>query len=394
MKKLSNLLLVIVLLLSFVVTTTSFATDMSNGNEQIENTEVPSQDEENVIGEDEEQDTTEIEWTDVSNVTFEWQERISHSYPRLQVNNLIDKEDSRFYMYVSNTKENIDVSSIENLDGWDEAGWVNVSADYNTYKDTNDLIEKNDKIYVWLAESIYDDIAMKRINKILIDAKEIERPAQLSLGNRLKAYFFNDRTSTFCYEPISEGRKENIQINYKIGTITDNDILRSIQRGDSDCLERLMEYAKSATNGKTGSVKLGEDNSITNNLGLVNDAYYYAYMELDDGNGEYYPVEDVSLYQALVSENVGINLFDYLSNEFKWNINDDTGDITPDDDKDNNNNNNSNKNDGKDDEKDETTAPGKIPQTGATITIVATLLIIAVTGTIVFIKYRKMRGIK
>lgn len=388
MKKLSNLLLVIALLLSFVVTTTSFATDMSNGNEQIENTEVPSQDEENVIGEDEEQDTTEIEWTDVSNVTFdaETYSELRYRKVKVSVNNLEYKEDHDYYIHFSNEKETMDLPYV-NHDNAYENGWYIVREGEDDNIDIDEeILEKNAPIYVYLCETVFDSNIGNWITKILIDGKEIERTAQLPLGNKIIAYFFNDETSTFCYEPISEERKENVQINYKIGTITDNDILRSIQRGDSDCLERLMEYAKSETNGKTGSVKLGDDKSITNSLGLVNDAYYYVYMELDDENGEYYPVEDVSLYQALIGENIGINLFDYLSAQFKWNLDDNPGDITPDD----NNNNNSNK----DDEEDDTTAPGNIPQTGATITLVATLLIIAVTGTIVFIKYRKMRGIK
>lgn len=388
MKKLSNLLLVIVLLLSFVVTTTSFATDMSNGNEQIENTEVPSQDEENVIGEDEEQDTTEIEWTDVSNVTFdaETYSELRYRKVKVSVNNLEYKEDHDYYIHFSNEKETMDLPYV-NHDNAYENGWYIVREGEDDNIDIDEeILEKNAPIYVYFCETVFDSNIGNWITKILIDGKEIERTAQLPLGNKITAYFFNDETSTFCYEPISEERKENIQINYKIGTITDNDILRSIQRGDSDCLEKLMEYAKSATNGKTGSVKLGNDKSITNSLGLMNDAYYYVYMELDDENGEYYPVEDVSLYQAIIGEDIGINLFDYLSAQFKWNLDDNPGDITPDD----NNNNNSNK----DDEEDDTTAPGNIPQTGATITLVATLLIIAVTGTIVFIKYRKMRGIK
>lgn len=388
MKKFLLITMVVILILYVAITTTSFATDtnvedtLTDGTNAIEE-DTTENDDTNQSNENTE--TDEIEWTDVSNVTFEWDESIAHQYPRLKINNIEDKENSRFYVYVSDTKEDFDVSSIQNLTDWDKAGWINVGSYYNKYADTNDLLEKNGKIYVWLAESIFSDTDSKLYNKILIEAKEIEKPAQLSLGNRLKGYFFDDRTSTFCYEVISDEREENAKINYKIGIITDTDILRSIQRGDSDCLEKLMEYAKSATNGKTGSVKLGEDNSITDKLNLVDDKYYYVYMEVDDNNGEYYPIEDVSLYQALLSEDVGNNLFDYLSDEFKWNLDDEAGDIVIDDE---------DKNDNKDDGKDDTIAPGKIPQTGATITLVAVFAIVAIIGTIVFIKFRKMRDIK
>ena len=388
MKRFLLISMVVILIFCLAINTTSFATDtnvedsLTDGTNAIEEdtTENDDTDQSN-----ENTETNEIEWTDVSNVTFEWDESIAHLYPRLKINNIEDKENSRFYVYVSDTKEDLDVSSIQNIADWDKAGWLNVGSSYNEYKDTNDLLEKKGKIYVWFAESIFSDTDSKRYNKILIEAKEIEKPTQLSLGNRLKAYFFNDETSTFCYEVLSNERKENVKINYKIGTITDTDILRSIQRGDSDCLEKLMEYAKSATNGKTGSVKLGDDNSITDKLNLVDDKYYYVYMEVDDNNGEYYPIEDVSLYQALLSEDVGNNLFDYLSDEFKWNLDDEAGDIVIDDE---------DKNDNKDDGKDDTIAPGKIPQTGATITLVAVFAIVAIIGTVVFIKFRKMRDIK
>lgn len=376
MKKILNVLLVIILFFSLIITTTSYATDVPS------DTEEPSQ--------DEEQETTEIEWTDASNVTFSFT-ATDNGGLYLKINNFNPKTDGRYYIYMSNSIESLDDSDVSTSNGWEWTG-----TDYENIKllKQKEVVEKNAPIYIWLAESATDSNLHETVYKILVEAQKVERPAQHVLGARLLAYFFDDETSTYCYEPISDERSGNAKINYKIGTITDNDILRSIQRGDSDCLDKLMEYAKSATNGKTGSVKLGKDNSITKNLGLVDDAYYYVYMELDDGNGEYYPIEDVSLYQANVGETIGANLYDYLSNEFKWNIDDSTGDITPDDDKDNNNNNNSNKNDGKDDEKDETTAPGKIPQTGATITIVATILAIIVMGTVVFIKFRKMKDIK
>lgn len=383
MKKFLLITMVVILILYVAITTTSFATDtnvedtLTDGTNAIEEdtTENDDTDQSN-----ENTETNEIEWTDVSNVTFSLTTD-DNGRLYIKINNFNPKTDGQYYIYMSN--------SIESLEDSDVSTWNSTGTDYENIRllKEKEIVEKNGPIYIWLAEKIYDSNLHEPVYKILIESQEVSRPAQHVLGNRLAAYFFDDETSTHCFEVISDEREENAKINYKIGTITDTDILRSIQRGDSDCLEKLMEYAKSAKNGKTGSVKLGKDNSITNSLGLVDGAYYYVYMELDDGNGEYYPIEDVSLYQACISEYIGTNLFDYLSDEFTWNLANNTEDTTPNDD---DNKNNSNKDDGKDD----TTASGNIPQTGATITLVAVFAIVAIIGTIVFIKFRKMRDIK
>lgn len=72
-----------------------------------------------------------------------------------------------------------------------------------------------------------------------------------------------------------------------------------------------------------------------------------------------------------------------------------TNDENNNDDKNNtnsntNNTNNSNKTDGKE---DNTTAPGKLPQTGVSILLSATILVVLTGGIIAFIKYRKLKGI-
>lgn len=42
-------------------------------------------------------------------------------------------------------------------------------------------------------------------------------------------------------------------------------------------------------------------------------------MELENENGTYYPVEDVSLYQGIVGEKTKF-LYNYLDSNFKWNV--------------------------------------------------------------------------
>ena len=80
---------------------------------------------------------------------------------------------------------------------------------------------------------------------------------------------------------------------------------------------------------------------------------------------------------------------------------------TPSDDNNNNNsgsnnnnnnnnsgsNNNSNSNNNNNDGKDDTTAPGKLPQTGVSIGVSLAIIVVIASGTFAYIRYRKLKGI-
>ena len=322
----------------------------------------------------------QITWTDYSNATFEWTNysESNHSYPTIAINNVTLNESSTYYAYMSNEKENISIDTYDWDYDFSANGWGSTDGEEIRSSITVPTLSKAGDIYLWIVEKI----PSAKQCRIVLNAQEIERLPQLSLGRRITAYFFNDYTSSYFNEPVED---DSIKINYKIGTITDTSILRAIQNGESNCLERLMEYAKSANNGTTGTISLGRSDTITNNLNLVNDQYYYVYFSLDTENGTYYPVEDVSLYQALVDESVGANLFDYLSEDFKWNIGQNPNNPTnPDDD-------NGNRNP----ITDNTIAGGKIPQTGSNIIIgIAVITLLATTGTVLRYKLNKNKDIK
>ena len=53
------------------------------------------------------------------------------------------------------------------------------------------------------------------------------------------------------------------------------------------------------------------------------------------------------------------------------------------------NNSNNNNNDGK----DNTTAPGKLPQTGVSIGVSLAIIVVIASGTFAYIRYRKLKGI-
>lgn len=292
-----------------------------------------------------------IVWTDPSNIKFTVTEDFY-----LKVTGL--KEDGKYYGFISNGKIAPTVP---------DTGWIeneNLPVTNKPGFSISKYLEKSEDIYVWIYETqIVNNV---RQNKCIIEAQKIERPALKKIGTRMKCYFLNEETSTHLFEAYNY---ENARkINVKIGKVTDKSILRAIKNGETDCLQKLLDYAKNADSIYTGTVPLGRSESITNKLNLVNDEYYYVYMVLDDENGKYFPVEDVSLYQALTYEKDGKtskNLFDYLNDNFKWNLENDDTTI------------------------DNTTATGKLPQTGASIVIYVAITLVIVAGVIFAIKYKK-----
>ncbi len=73
------------------------------------------------------------------------------------------------------------------------------------------------------------------------------------------------------------------------------------------------------------SAPVGESESVLNKMNLIDDAYYFVYVELDDENGKYYPMEDVNLYQAQINGDSHSNmLYHYLDSGFVWNLGDES----------------------------------------------------------------------
>ncbi len=209
---------------------------------------------------------------------------------------------------------------------------------------------------------------------------KLERCPQHNLGSRIKSNFSSQYTAIYCYDDNATATT-NRKVKVKIGNITDKSILLSIKNGEAKALERLLDYAKSASSIYTETISLGESKSITSGLNITNGSYYYVYMIMEDENGKYYPIEDVSLYQALIGDTIGKNLYDYLDNLFEWNLEDTpsntqkptTDTTTPNTTK----------------TPDTTLATGKIPKAGLGFGLI--ILIILTIGGLIFAYYKNNR---
>lgn len=230
-------------------------------------------------------------------------------------------------------------------------------------------------VYITLVESRRLPEGGKYESKELVKGLKIERPELNPLGTRIQGYFFAERSNVFVHEPMINDYLE-IPITVKVGKITDKDILHAIKNKESNALSKLLDYAKSANSIYVGTMEAGNGNdeeSITTNLDVVDDEYCYVYFTTGDG---YYPVEDVSLYQVQFNDGKKY-LFDYLSDEFKWNLGDEEkpGETTPTPTP----------------SQDDTTIKDKLPQTGQTAAAVVITGIAAIAGTVFFVKSKKYK---
>ena len=325
----------------------------------------------------------DLTWTDFEKSEFKI-ENISkiaiNNYLILKIKNVTTIDGHVYYMFYSNSdSENIidtitssfdSITKISGEEGFNESG----------YQVPMDKHELSDNLYLYIIEfqepiSI-DTLLSSPYKKNTIKlAKFPLNP----LGERIYGHFNADSTNIELNEYISAGRKVNI----KVGTINDVNILKSIKNGESDSLSKLLTYAKSDNGIITKSyTKDTGTSAITDNTSIrslynnwTSGGYYYVYMEYDDEDGKYRIVEDVSLYQCLFDNSNGTwGLYDYLSKDFKWNINDDGKTPTAPD-------------------KDDTTAKKPIPQAGETTIVVISIIGVLTIAIISIIKYRRYRDI-
>lgn len=294
-----------------------------------------------------------------------------------------------YYIYIKNGNEAPIVPETGRIENADYI----VAVESGEYKyQIDEWIGNAGDVYVWIYEGQNEagDASTKQ-NKCIVSGVKLERPEQNKVGEKIQCYLFNTNTTTFLYEPGKSNRK----VNVKIGTITDNNaILKSIKNGEKDGLEKLLAYGKNAKSiySTTVFVGVGGGPAIAKNLNLVNKQYYYAYLTVENADGTWYPVEDIGLYQATVDERYNIkNLTRYGDKNFTWELaeeptkNPETPAEKPDDKTEKPANTNKPSSD-----RDNTTATGKLPQTGLnTVVIISIIGIVGVIAIIGAMKYKK-----
>ena len=272
-------------------------------------------------------DTT-IEWTDFSKATVEMKQTTSgnNNSFELVLLNCVLKTNNDYYVHLSHdANEQIVIKNKddihENTDFW-QTSMYNANNKIYITSEEHDLFAESGSLYATICEIDKET----KVPKIVLQSKEIARLPELPLTQKITAFFNEDSTHTFCWDVHSKNQQK---INYKIGRVTDLKLLKSIKNGDVTALKSLLSYAKDAKNALTGTIKLGEDASIVDKLELIDEEYYYAYLELDTVNGKYAKIEDVCLYYAIVNEKAQTNfLYSQTDKNFKWNLAEENIDFT------------------------------------------------------------------
>lgn len=322
----------------------------------------------------------------------------------LKISGINPKDDIRnTYYYIitsSNTKPNISYNTYGGVDteATNEINYLNVNSDDNyLYSRTLDkYVELNQDLYLWVIQDVAledtyynnEGNSITHSTKFVVEGQKLTRPTLPQLNLILKSFNIGNwesDTNSDAYTYINfrfPSATENRKFRIKIGLVTDNSILQKIQKGDYSGITELLEYAKNNKAIYTADLTTTSENYFRSEQALFDgtkllqdDAYYFIYVEFDDENGKYYPIEGVTLGQAYVSEVNSNNwdLYAYTSEDFNWNDLSSTSTNT----------NNT----------DTTIAKDKLPNTG-TMSILVVSIIILVIATVFFkIKKDNYKGI-
>jgi len=227
--------------------------------------------------------------------------------------------------------------------------------------------EEAGEVYLWIREAENGSN-----NSIVLSAKKLQR--LIPNDKMIAAAFRDNKTQTLLYTDHDPSVQR--KINYKIGVITEQAVIIALKNGDSNAYSLLMNYAKNNNPTGTGKINLGDNEpSILGDLNIIDKKMYYGYLELDDEDGKYHPVEDVEVYYGLVAS-FGTYLHGRFDTGFEWALAENSTPPAP--------NNNT-------PVTDNTTATGKLPDTGEFSVIIATMSILSLSAIVGYVKYKRLK---
>lgn len=355
-------------------------------------------------------DTCEItvaaapKFTDFSNAKYEL---LFDYYVDLKITGITPIENNSYYYIITsnNTKPTISTTSYGALDTENTVGVEGLSYNidekyiYDTYLDK--YLELNQDLYLWIIEDVRLDTSyaeseensyISHSTKFVVEGQKLTRPQLPQLNLILRSLSIwggtkEEQESThisFRFPSTVENRKFKL----KIGKVTDNAILKKIQNNDYSGITALLEYAKNDKAVYEANLTTTSENYYSSEQALFDgvkllqdDAYYYIYVEFDDENGKYYPIEGITLGQAWIADSKKYwDLWAYTEDNFEWNNL--SSSYTEEE-----------KEPVKEEVKDDTIAKDELPDTGVKMVVIISIFTLA--GAVVFfkIKNNKYKGI-
>ena len=132
----------------------------------------------------------------------------------------------------------------------------------------------------------------------------VNRPKLLPYTKRIIGQFYSDNSMDIKIKDIVS---ENSIVKFKLGEVTDLDLLKKLENPNDNAYEELIEFAKNDTNAIVSNTvniiasRVDDSDGIYSNAWdvtkVTKDKYYYGYFVIDDENDNYYPLEDIQLYK-------------------------------------------------------------------------------------------------
>jgi hypothetical protein len=168
--------------------------------------------------------------------------------------------------------------------------------------------------YVYIVKSVKDTTFGGFYCEMNAEPLVIAKPDLQTFGNRYQYFLFSNEhktLSTFPFYPYgwnSSDALETTTMTTKIGVVTDKELLKKIAKKEAGALNDLLDYAKKAA-GKTFNYNQGDFDINIDDFEVTNGSYYYIYNTVNDPEGIYRDLDDVTLVMAELG---------MLVNDLKW----------------------------------------------------------------------------
>jgi len=221
------------------------------------------------------------------------------SYVNIEIENLSDNE-----YRVLITKDNLNLPSV--ISNPDEEGLIYLSREENSNKFSiyGTTYYEYASLYgdTYFTFYEYDGSSFNKVSDSIL----LKRPSYLSLTYRIIGQFYSDKSIDVKLNDIYN---ENSTLKFKLGKITDTNLLKKLDGTNLNGYEELLNYAKTDDSPiQTNSIKLNNFNENADTIGkyqniydvskIEDGNYYYGYFQIDTENGSYYKLEDIALYKA------------------------------------------------------------------------------------------------
>lgn len=322
--------------------------------------------------------TDTIEWTDFSNAEYkvDW-DGVCRIVAELS--KVTTKEGRAYYAIITKDESKPELNT-------KNATLISKDSNNNLVVDITKYAELNQDLYLWVIE--HDNTSAKE--NFVVSAKKIERPELRKYTSIFKSTFIASSGFQLCFNiPWKADSTNQRRFEVKIGKITDNNILKSIKNNESTAFDKLISYAKLSnsiydTELMTNSNVLPDCNNDSQtkiDLSVEDGEYYYLYVDFNDENGKYYPLNPGITIAQAINTGSSWHLFFLGDDNFNWKDFGNDEEIQPKTDPE----------EGK--KEDPTVAPKTMPHTGKDI--ILTIAIIAVIVSVAYFgrwidQYRKI----